>query len=94
MTTTTQSLSRNASEILDTYNLIADRPGANVTMLALRSLIDQNDRQMGDAIMELMAAGYNVYAEPEPKLRSLTEDDRLAALRLGGENKNWIAIVK
>lgn len=89
---TAETMNRDATQMLAAYNMFAAKPGANVKLADLRNMIDLSDGQMLAAVAELTRAGYRVYLEPEPKQRTLTHEDRLAQLAVGGEYKHLIAI--
>jgi hypothetical protein len=80
------------SRIRAVYAEIADKPGVPVRLLPLRErLADLPTIEFDTALLRL-AGEPGVFLEPEPKLRSLTEADRKASIRVGGEIKHVLSI--
>jgi hypothetical protein len=74
------------------YADLAGRAGAPVRLLPLRErLADLPSTQFDAALLRLIHEP-GVFLEPEPKLRSLTDADRKAAVRVGGEAKHLLSI--
>ena len=74
------------------YADAADKAGSPVRLLLLRErLADLSSAEFDDALLRLISEP-DVFLEPEPKLRSLTDADRKAAVRVGGEDKHLLSI--
>jgi hypothetical protein len=74
------------------YGDLADKAGAPVRLLSLRErLVDLPSTEFDAALLRLIHEP-GVFLEPEPKLRSLTDADRKAAVRVGGEVKHLLSI--
>jgi hypothetical protein len=74
------------------YAGLADKAGAPVRLLPLRErLADLPSTEFDAALLRLIHEP-GVFLEPEPKLRSLTDADRKAAVRVGGEVKHLLSI--
>ena len=74
------------------YADLADKPGAPVRLLPLREKLSELHAAEDDAALLRLALEPGVFLEPEPKLRSLTDEDRKAAVRVGGEVKHLLSI--
>jgi hypothetical protein len=74
------------------YAELAEKPGAPVRLLPLRELLGDLPPAEFDAALLRLAHEPDVFLEPEPKLRSLTDADRKAAARVGGEVKHLLSI--
>lgn len=74
------------------YVDLADKPGAPVRLLPLRERLGDLPPAEFDAALLRLAHEPGVFLEPEPKLRSLTDADRKAAVRVGGEVKHLLSI--
>jgi hypothetical protein len=74
------------------YGELADKPGAPVRLLPLREHLADLPAPEFDAALLRLIQEPGVFLEPEPKLRSLTEADRKAAVRVGGEVKHLLSI--
>lgn len=81
-----------AARIRAAYADLADKPGAPVRLLPLRERLADLPSAEFDAALLRLARETGVFLEPEPKLRSLTEADRKAAVRVGGEVKHLLSI--
>jgi hypothetical protein len=74
------------------YADAAEKAGSPVRLLLLRErLADLSSAEFDDALLRLISEP-GVFLEPEPKLRSLTDADRKAAVRVGGEDKHLLSI--
>jgi hypothetical protein len=81
-----------AARIRAVYADLADKAGAPVRLLPLRErLADLSPTEFDAALLRLIHEP-GVFLEPEPKLRSLTDADRKAAVRVGGEVKHLLSI--
>ena len=80
------------SRIRAAYAEIADKPGVPVRLLPLRERLTDLPAVDFDAALLRLAREPGVFLEPEPKLRSLTEADRKASIRVGGEIKHVLSI--
>ena len=80
------------TRIREAYADLADKPGAPVRLLPIRERLDDLPSTEFDAALLRLAREPGVFLEPEPKLRSLTDADRKAAVRVGGEVKHLLSI--
>jgi hypothetical protein len=80
------------SRIRAAYAVIADKPGVPVRLLPLRERLADLPTIEFDAALLRLATEPGVFLEPEPKLRSLTDADRKASIRVGGEIKHVLSI--
>jgi molecular chaperone DnaK (HSP70) len=87
MITTTKA----ASEITRAYDVLADRPSADVDLLKIYHLVDMTRAQFHAGLLELLEGG-RAHLEQEAKLRRLTAEDHEIAIHAGGEAKHllWI----
>lgn len=78
--------------IRDAYHRLTRRPGGWVGLLALRTELSTVDRaEIDDALLRLhRVPGFNVI--PEENQKTLTPQDRAAAVSIGGQASHLIAI--
>lgn len=81
-----------AQQIRTAYADLAEKPGAQVGLRALREHLAGVPASEFDAALLRLAGERGVILEPEPKLRSLTPADRKAAVRVGGQDKHLLSI--
>jgi hypothetical protein len=74
------------------YADIADKPGVPVRLLPLRERLADLPAAEFDAALLRLAREPGIFLEPEPKLRSLTDADRKASIRVGGEIRHVLSI--
>jgi hypothetical protein len=75
-----------------TYERLARRPGGWVELVQLRSELADVQRDDLDAALVNLYQKPGVSLIPEENQKILTEADRAAAVRIGGDNKHLIAI--
>jgi hypothetical protein len=74
------------------YHELADGPAAPVRLSALRDAVDGVSRTDFDAELIRMAEHPAVHVRAEANQQTLTDADREAALRLGGEDRHNLQI--
>jgi hypothetical protein len=74
------------------YAALATKPGAWVALARLRPFFEDMPRADVDAALRRLSQAPDVDLVPEENQKSLTEDDRTAAIRLGGQDKHLLAI--
>lgn len=79
--------------IRDTYERLANRPGGWVGLAQIRAEVASTRAEM-DAALSRLAVMPDIRIIPIANLKSLTPEDRAAAIHLGGELKHAIAIEK
>ena len=77
---------------MPTYHRLAKEPGDWVGLAELRAGLPTAGRDAVDEALRRLAVSPDVRVIPIANLKSLTDDDRAAAIRLGGELKHAIAI--
>jgi hypothetical protein len=80
------------SRIRSAYTKLAAAPGAWVSLTRLRPLLDDVPRQYVDEALILIERSPDVTLVPESNQKTLTQQDREAAVIIGGQNKHllWI----
>lgn len=79
-------------KIRQVYRQLAPTPETWVRLVRLRKLLGTDDKAEVDrALLELMKTG-TVHLSPDSNTKMLTEEDRAAAVRIGGEDLHLIAI--
>lgn len=88
------ALSGAGAEALITaaYRELAPAPGEFVGLRELRSRLPGADRVRVDRALKEMYAAQRVNLVPRSNQRALSDADRAAAVRLGGEHKHMISI--
>lgn len=88
------ALSGAGAEALITaaYRELAPAPGEFVGLRELRSRLPGADRVRVDRALKEMYAAQRVNLVPRSNQRALSDADREAAIRLGGEHKHMISI--
>lgn len=78
--------------IRSAYKSLATEPGGWVGLADLRAKLGELDRSEVDDALRRMDLSPRVHLIPVANLKSLTERDRAAALRLGGEDNHALSI--
>ncbi|ROO89438.1 hypothetical protein EDD29_7132 [Actinocorallia herbida] len=74
------------------YLQVAARPGSWVPLTAVRPLLGDAPRDQVDDVLRRMERGADVFIAPEADQKSLTDQDRAAAVRVGDRDKHLLAI--
>jgi hypothetical protein len=75
-----------------TYEDLAARPGAWVSLARLRAVVYELPRHEVDEALLRLDIQPHVYLIAEANQKILTDADRAAAIRIGGENKHLLSI--
>lgn len=78
--------------VLGAYQELAADPGAWVGLAELRAALPEVPRTEFDDALRRLAELPQVYLTPEVNQKTLTEADREAAVRLGGEDKHLLSV--
>ncbi|MFI5911041.1 hypothetical protein [Dactylosporangium sp. NPDC051541] len=78
--------------IRSAYIELAAEPGAWVSLTRLRPLFGDVSKGDLDVALERLYDAPNVQLEPEANQKTLTPEDRRAAVRIGGEPRHLLAI--
>jgi hypothetical protein len=81
-----------AGRIEAAYRSLAPGSGEFVSLRALRLRLPDRPRPDVDAALAALFAGQRINLIPQSNQRALSDDDREAALRIGGEYKHLISI--
>lgn len=81
-----------ADRVREAYDQIAKQPGDWVSLTDLRKRLDGMSRQEQDQTLMEMALSFGATFVPEDNQKTLTDEDRAAAIYLGGEHKHLIGI--
>ncbi len=81
-----------AARVTACYRELAVRPGEFVRLHDLRGRLPDVPRTSLDATLDAMFAAQRVNLVPRSGQQALTDGDRAAALRVGGEHKHLISI--
>jgi hypothetical protein len=81
-----------ADRIRDAYTELAEKPEDWVRLSRLRVRLGDVGRQALDATLERMASTPGVHVVREPDPRSLSDEDREAAVVFGGDTRHMIMI--
>lgn len=79
------------ARVLSAYHAVAEKPTQFVKLAALRQWIADVPRAEVDAALDRMYRSQRINLIPQSSPRALSEEDREAALRIGGENKHLIS---
>ncbi|MGV8873991.1 MAG: hypothetical protein ACOH2Q_15775 [Rhodococcus sp. (in: high G+C Gram-positive bacteria)] len=79
------------SRILDAYHRLAREPKAFVSLTRLRSDLTGLDQVVVDEVLSSLYRGQKINLIPEANQKTLTDEDRSAALHIGGQNRNHMA---
>lgn len=82
----------NAEDVRDAYTELATKPGAWVSLSRLRTALADMPRAEFDAAILRLALEVGVHLNPEFNQKTLTPQDRAAAIRTGGENVHLLSI--
>ncbi|GAA1691348.1 hypothetical protein GCM10009830_43880 [Glycomyces endophyticus] len=74
------------------YFMLASKPGAWVSLTDLRAKLASVERESLDRLLHDLHVAEEVTLIPEENRRSITADDRAAAVRIGGEDRHLISI--
>ncbi|GAA2143592.1 hypothetical protein [Glycomyces algeriensis] len=74
------------------YFALAPRPGAWVSLADLRPELEGVERESLDRLIHDLHVAGDVTLIPEENRRSITPEDREAAIRIGGEDRHLISI--
>ncbi|GLZ36580.1 hypothetical protein [Actinokineospora sp. NBRC 105648] len=80
------------ARVLAAYTDLAGEPGAYVSLTRLRGALAGFPRAEVDAALTRLAARPETFLIPEINQKTLTSEDRAAALFLGGEDKHLLSI--
>jgi phage portal protein BeeE len=81
-----------ADRIRSAYDQLAKDPGDWVSLTDLRKRLDGMSRQEQDQALMEMALSFGATFVPEDNQKTLTPEDRAAAIYIGGEHKHLIGI--
>jgi hypothetical protein len=79
------------TQIRDSYDSLAARPGAWVSLTRLRTALSLPRNDVDDALHRL-AMRQLIHLIPESNQKTLTAADRAAAIHIGGEDKHLLSI--
>lgn len=74
------------------YGKLADKQGDWVRLVQLRSLLGEAPRADVDRVLKEMSKARRALLTPDPDRKSLTAEDRDAAIRIGGEDNHLIVV--
>jgi hypothetical protein len=74
------------------YDKLADAPQAWVSLTDLRRELTGASAVEVDAALMKMAVGGAIVLVPEDNQKTLTDEDRAAAIHIGGEDKHLLSI--
>ncbi|MGC4886200.1 hypothetical protein [Micromonospora sp. NBC_01392] len=80
------------ARVVSAYRALADEPGAWVSLRRLRPFFADVSREHLDEALRGLSRSDGVSIAPESNQKTLTEADRAAALRLGGQENHLLAI--
>ncbi|MGB3443380.1 MAG: hypothetical protein WBA97_31985 [Actinophytocola sp.] len=80
------------AQIRSAYRKLAPRPGEWVHLARLRPLLNGASREDVDGVLKALGRRQEVTLAPNPDRKSVTADDRAAAVRIGGDDNHLIAI--
>jgi hypothetical protein len=78
--------------ITSAYLRLADEPGKFVRLRELRARLSDVPRAELDSALEMLYRAQRVNLVPQANQQALTEADRAAAVRIGGEAKHMLSI--
>lgn len=82
------------ARIVDAYRKLAPEPNALVRLADLRPLLNGASRGEIDDMLKQMSKSRRAYLTPAANRKALTDADRAAAVRIGGEDNHLLAIEK
>jgi hypothetical protein len=80
------------ARVIEAYRALAAKPGAWVSLRRLRPALSEIDRPDLDAALISLYTRPGITLIPEENQKSLTPDDRAAAVSIGGQNKHLIYV--
>jgi hypothetical protein len=80
------------ARVIEAYRTLAAKPGAWVSLRRLRPALNEVDRSVLDAALTSLYTQPGITLIPEENQKSLTQDDRAAAVSIGGQNKHLISM--
>jgi hypothetical protein len=80
------------ARVIEAYRSLATKPGAWVSLRRLRPALSEVDRSVLDAALTSLYTRPGITLIPEENQKSLTPDDRAAAVSIGGQNKHLISM--
>ena len=78
--------------IMAGYRTLAGEPGAFIRLSGLRRELGQLPQAATDAALDRLYRSQRINLVPQPDQWSLSDDDRAAALHIGGEDKHLISV--
>jgi hypothetical protein len=76
------------------YRRLAEKQGDWVPLARLRPLLGDTPRAEVDRVLKDMSKARRAHLAPDPDRKSLTADDRDAAIRIGGEDNHLIVVAR
>jgi hypothetical protein len=80
------------NRIRSVYQELAGKPGPWVSLATLRPLLNGVRRTEVDEVLRRMTRSRDVSIIPESNQKTLTDEDRAAAVRVGGKDKHLLSI--
>lgn len=80
------------SQIKRAYRKLAAKPGDWVYLAKLRPLLNGAPKEEVDAVLKALGRKQDVTLAPNPNRKVVTDDDRAAAVLIGGDENHMIAI--
>jgi hypothetical protein len=80
------------TKIAAIYQRLADKQGDWVRLAELRPLLNGTNRAEVDQVLKAMSKAGRAHLAPDPDRKSLTAEDREAAIRLGGEDNHLLVV--
>lgn len=78
--------------VRDSYHRLASEPRAWVSLTRLREALRTMDRSVLDAALSSLYRAQEINLIPEANQATLTDDDRTAALHIGGQSRHMMKI--
>lgn len=79
-------------KIRDAYKALRSEPGAWVSLTDMRKQMPTVLREQLDDVLEELARNRKIRLIPEENQKTLTDEDRAAAVRVGGEDKHLVSM--
>jgi hypothetical protein len=80
------------NKIATLYRQLADKQGDWVRLAELRPLLNGTTRTDVDTVLKNMSKAGHAHLAPDPDRKSLTPEDREAAIRIGGEDNHLLVV--
>lgn len=80
------------TKIREAYKVLRSEPRAWVSLTDMRKQLPTVLREQLDEVLEDMARSRRIRVIPEENQKTLTDEDRAAAVRVGGEDKHLISM--